>query len=143
MAAYLLSLDKEGRTPDLRWLDEDGCAVVHRVAAAGDVPLLEHLLLVCGLGGLYICVCRCVSGGYVCVEDRRRPRRPRRPDRPSNPEQFTHHQQQVKRTGTAERKAQFDVDGPCLCYGWTPLHYAAGAFVVLSRLVHVCKATSP
>ena len=46
MAQYLLALDKEGRTPDLRWLDEEGCAVVHRVAAAGDVPLLEHLLQV-------------------------------------------------------------------------------------------------
>lgn len=53
VAQYLLSLDKEGRTPDLRWLDEDGCAVVHRVAAAGDVPLLEHLLQV---GALYYCL---------------------------------------------------------------------------------------
>jgi hypothetical protein len=48
VAEFLLSLDKEGRTPDLRWLDEEGCAVVHRVAAAGDVPLLEHLLQVRG-----------------------------------------------------------------------------------------------
>lgn len=54
VAKYLLSLDKEGRTPDLRWLDEEGCAVVHRVAAAGDVALLEHLLQVC------VRVCGCV-----------------------------------------------------------------------------------
>lgn len=46
VARFVLSADKEGRLPDLRWLDEEGCAVVHRVAAAGDVGLLELLLQV-------------------------------------------------------------------------------------------------
>ena len=29
--------------PDLRWLDSEGCAVLHRAAARGDGPLVEFL----------------------------------------------------------------------------------------------------